>query len=137
MLALAAMREVPKGAAHAYPLAILTRHEIVNDVIGDTPVAVTLCPLCNSAIVFDRTVDGQILRFNVSGLLPNSDLIMWDDVTQRWWQQFRGEGIVRSYTGTLLPMLPSQLMGFDAFVEQYPDHNPLLLNLVNARVPRR
>jgi len=106
--------------ARAYPLAILTRHEIVNDIIGDTPVAVTFCPLCNSAIVFDRQVDGQTLRFGVSGLLRNSDLIMWDDLTQSWWQQFTGEGIVGIYTGRQLVMLPSQVVSFGAFVEQYP-----------------
>ncbi|MCK6578989.1 MAG: DUF3179 domain-containing protein [Anaerolineae bacterium] len=109
------------GSARAYPLAILTRHEIVNDVVSGVPVAVTFCPLCNSAVVFDRTVDGQVLRFGVSGLLRNSDLIMWDDLTQSWWQQFTGEGIVGSYTGTQLTLLPSQVVGFGAFVEQYPD----------------
>lgn len=109
------------GAARAYPLAILTRHEIVNDIVADMPVAVTFCPLCNSAVVFERTVDGQVLRFGVSGLLRNSDLIMWDDVTQSWWQQFTGEGIVGSYTGTQLTLLPSQVVGFGAFVEQYPE----------------
>ncbi len=108
-------------AARVYPLAILTRHEIVNDVIGDVPVAVTFCPLCNSAIVFDRRVDGETLRFGVSGLLRNSDLIMWDDRTQSWWQQFTGEGIVGEYTGRQLEWLPSQIVGFGAFAEQYPD----------------
>ncbi|MGQ9851612.1 MAG: DUF3179 domain-containing (seleno)protein [Aggregatilineaceae bacterium] len=78
------------GSARAYPLAIMTRHEIVNDTLGGVPVAVTFCPLCNSAIVFERTVEGQVLRFGVSGLLRNSDLIMWDDATQSWWQQFTG-----------------------------------------------
>jgi hypothetical protein len=109
------------GTARAYPLAILTRHEIVNDVVGGEAVAVTFCPLCNSAVVFERTLDGQVLRFGVSGLLRNSDLIMWDDATQSWWQQFTGEGIVGAYTGTVLTMLPSQVVGFGAFVEQYPD----------------
>lgn len=108
------------GIARAYPLAILTRHEIANDTIGDTPVAVTFCPLCNSAIVFDRRVDGQTLRFGVSGLLRNSDLIMWDDVTQTLWQQLTGEGIVGAHTGRLLDIVPSQLVGYGAFKEQYP-----------------
>ncbi len=106
--------------ARAYPLAIMTRHEIVNDTFGDQPVAVTFCPLCNSAIVFDREVDGQTYRFGVSGLLRNSDLIMWDDVTQTWWQQFTGEGIVGQHTGDQLTVLPSQVVGFGAFAEQYP-----------------
>lgn len=109
------------GIARAYPLAIMTRHEIVNDVVGGEPVAVTFCPLCNSAIVFERTVDDQVFRFGVSGLLRNSDLIMWDDITQSWWQQFTGTGIVGQYTGHQLTILPSQVVGFGAFAEQYPD----------------
>jgi hypothetical protein len=109
------------GTARAYPLAILTRHEIVNDVVDGEAVAVTFCPLCNSAVVFERTLDGQILRFGVSGLLRNSDLIMWDDATQSWWQQFTGGAIVGAYTGTSLMMLPSHVVGFGAFVEQYQD----------------
>ena len=109
------------GNARAYPLAILISHEIVNDVIGETPIAVTFCPLCNSAIVFDRRIDGDTLRMGVSGLLRNSDLIMWDDRTQSWWQQFTGEGIVGTYTGRLLDIVPSQVVGYGAFKEQYPD----------------
>jgi protein-disulfide isomerase len=108
------------GLARAYPLAILTRHEIANDSINGTPVAVTFCPLCNSAIVFDRRVDGATLRFGVSGLLRNSDLIMWDDETQSLWQQLTGEGIVGAHTGALLDIVPSQLVGYAAFKEQYP-----------------
>ena len=108
------------GVARAYPLAILTRHEIANDVINDLPVAVTFCPLCNSAIVFDRRVAGDTLRFGVSGLLRNSDLIMWDDATQSLWQQLTGEGIVGAHTGRLLDIVPSQLVGYGAFKEQYP-----------------
>ena len=108
------------GVARAYPLAILTRHEIANDIVSDIPVAVTFCPLCNSAIVFDRRVDGDTLRFGVSGLLRHSDLIMWDDATQTLWQQLTGEGIVGAHTGRLLHIVPSQLVGYGAFKEQYP-----------------
>jgi hypothetical protein len=107
--------------ARAYPLAILIWHEIVNDVMGERPVAVTFCPLCNSAMVFDRRVDGQTLRFGVSGLLRHSDLIMWDDVTESWWQQFTGEGLVGEHTGSLLDILPAQVVSFGAFAAQYPD----------------
>lgn len=109
------------GIARAYPLAILTRHEVANDVIGETPIAVTFCPLCNSAIVFNRQVEGDVLRLGVSGFLRKSDLIMWDDKTQSWWQQFTGEGIIGTYTGTFLDIVPSQVVGYGAFKEQYPD----------------
>ncbi len=116
------------GIARAYPLAILTRHEIVNDVIGETPIAATFCPLCNSAIVFDRRVEGDVLRLGVSGFLRKSDLIMWDDKTQSWWQQFTGEGLVGTYTGTLLDIIPSQVVGYGAFKAQYPDGEVLSTN---------
>jgi hypothetical protein len=110
-----------EGEAKAYPLAILIWHEIANDIVGGVPVAVTYCPLCNSAIVFDRRVGDETLTFGVSGNLRNSDLIMWDRQTQSWWQQFTGEGIVGVYTGTQLSFLPSQIVGFGTFAEQYPD----------------
>jgi hypothetical protein len=109
------------GEARAYPLAIMTKHEIVNDNIAGVPIAVTYCPLCNSAIVFVRDVDGVTLRFGTTGMLRKSDLIMWDDVTESWWQQFTGEGIVGTYTGELLEIVPSLLVGYGAFKARYPD----------------
>src|SRR5687768_14424070 len=66
------------GDARAYPLRILTWHEIVNDVVGAVPVAVTYCPLCNAAIVFRRELDGTVLEFGTTGRLRNSDLVMYD-----------------------------------------------------------
>lgn len=108
------------GEARAYPLAILTNHEIVNDEVGGIPVAVTFCPLCNAGIVFDRRVNGDVLRFGVSGNLRNSDLIMWDNVTLSWWQQFTGEAIVGDLTGTQLEMIPAQLVAWEDFKAAYP-----------------
>lgn len=109
------------GDARAYPLEVLTRHEIVNDVAGGVPVVVTFCPLCNSAIVYERTVDEQVLRFGVSGNLMNSDLIMWDDLTESWWQQLTGKGIVGDYNGYQLEIVPSQVISFGVFKDRYPD----------------
>jgi hypothetical protein len=109
------------GETRGYPLAVLTWHEIVNTEIGGEPVTVTFCPLCNSAIVFFRTIDGEVLDFGVSGNLRNSDLIMYDRQTDSWWQQFTGEGIVGDYTGTNLEMIPSQIVGFSQFQEEFPD----------------
>ena len=104
------------GDARAYPLQILTWHEIVNDDIGDVPVAVTFCPLCNSAIAFDRRLDGELLEFGVSGNLRNSDLIMYDRQSHSWWQQFTGEGIVGKYAGRTLEHLPASIVSFADFV---------------------
>jgi len=109
------------GDARAYPLEVLIRHEIVNDVVGGVPVVITFCPLCNSAIVYQRTVDEQILRFGVSGNLMNSDLIMWDDLTESWWQQLTGKGIVGDYNGYQLEVVPSQVISFGVFKNRYPE----------------
>ena len=109
------------GAARAYPLGVLMRHEIVNDELGGMPITVTFCPLCNSAVVFDRRVNGQILDFGVSGNLRFSDLIMWDRQTQSWWQQFVGEAIVGEMTGTLLDILPVRVEAFSIFKERFPE----------------
>ena len=108
------------GDARAYPLEVLTRHEIVNDVVGEIPVAVTFCPLCNSALVYDRRVDGETLRFGVSGNLLNSDLIMWDDLSESWWQQLTGYAIVGEYSGRRLGFVTSQMISFAVFRERYP-----------------
>lgn len=107
--------------AKAYPLAILTRHEIANDEIAGMPVAVTFCPLCNAAVVFKREVNGEVLRFGVSGNLRNSDLIMWDNKTLSWWQQFTGEAIVGDLTGTQLELISAQLVAWKDFKAAYPN----------------
>lgn len=107
--------------ARAYPLGILISHEIVNDEFGGTPVAVTYCPLCNSAVGFIREVDGRTLRFGVSGLLRNSDLVMWDDATTSLWQQITGEAIVGEFTGTKLQLIPTPIVSFGDFADSYTD----------------
>jgi hypothetical protein len=66
------------GEARAYPLRVLTWHEIVNDEVCGVPVVITYCPLCNSAIVFDRRVNSRVLGFGTTGKLRNSDLVMCD-----------------------------------------------------------
>ena len=102
----------------AYPLQILIWHEIVNDTIGGIPVAVTFCPLCNSAVVYDRRVGDAVLDFGTTGKLRNSDLVMYDRQTESWWQQFTGEGIVGVHTGTALKRLPSRVESFARFRER-------------------
>ena len=113
------------GDARAYPLQILTWHEIVNDVVGGAPVAVTFCPLCNSAIVFDRRLDGVTYSFGTTGNLRNSDLIMWDRQTQSWWQQLTGEGIVGELTGKKLTFLPARIISWEDFKTANPDGQAL------------
>ncbi len=109
------------GDARAYPLQILIWHEIVNDMVGDVPVVVTFCPLCNSAIVFDRRVDGQAFEFGTSGLLRYSDLVVYDRSTESLWQQFTGEGIVGEMVGRQLEFLPSSLVSYQDFQDAFPE----------------
>jgi hypothetical protein len=114
--------------ARAYPLQILTWHEIVNDTVGDVPVAVTFCPLCNTAIAFERTVNGQVLDFGTTGRLRFSNLIMYDRQTETWWQQATGEAIAGKLTGTQLKFLPAAIIAWDEFASQYPDGKVLSRN---------
>ncbi len=107
--------------ARAYPLEILTWHEIVNDDVGGVPVAVTFCPLCNTALVFDRRVEGKTLEFGTTGNLRNSDLVMYDRQTESWWQQFGGEAVVGRYTGTTLRQLPARIVAWREFEREHPD----------------
>ena len=116
------------GETKAYPLRILTWHEIVNDKIGGVPVAVTYCPLCNAAIVFDRTVDGKVTEFGVSGKLRFSDMVMYDRDTESWWQQFTGEAIIGERTGTRLKVLPSRTESWSRFAKRHPDAQVLVPN---------
>lgn len=109
------------GEARAYPLAILTWHEIVNDTVGDVPVIVTFCPLCHTALVFERELGGTVHDFGVSGNLRLSDMVMYDRQTETWWQQATGQGIIGELTGAKLEFVPSQLISLEQFAQAYPD----------------
>jgi hypothetical protein len=106
--------------ARAYPLQTLTWHEIVNDVVDGKPVAITFCPLCNTAIAFDASFDGQALDFGTTGRLRFSNLIMYDRQTETWWQQATGEGIAGEYAGEQLTFLPASIIGWEEFKSNFP-----------------
>ena len=148
------------GESRAYPLQVLTWHEIVNDTLGGVPVAVTFCPLCNSALAFDRRVpldaageaavravnpeasveppsdefssafggaseDGLNavlpVTFGVSGLLYNSNLLMFDTASSTLWSQLTGEGAVGTLSGVQLVRYPAQIVSFGEFRAAFPD----------------
>lgn len=113
--------DMPGHPARAYPLRYLTWHEIVNDQVGDVPVAVTYCPLCNTGMVFDRRLGDRVLTFGVSGRLRHSDMIMYDHQTETWWQQALGQAIVGQLTGEALTLLPAWLDGWAAFQAEHPN----------------
>jgi len=119
--------------ARAYPLRILTWHEIVNDVVNGMPVAVTYCPLCNSALVFDRRLDGRVLSFGTTGKLRNSDLVMYDRETEGWWQQYTGEALVGAASGRKLAMLPMRMESIGRFRQRFPDGKVLVPNEPDSR----
>ncbi|OAF12445.1 hypothetical protein AYJ54_06345 [Bradyrhizobium centrolobii] len=115
-----------RGDARAYPLSVLIWHEIANDTVGGTPVAVTYCPLCNAALVFERTVENRVLDFGTTGKLRNSDLVMYDRQTESWWQQFEGDAIVGVMSGKRLHLLPSRLESFVRFRQRFPNGQVLI-----------
>ncbi len=105
----------------AYPVQILIWHEIVNDTVGDVPVAVTYCPLCNSAVTYVREVDGEVTSFGTSGRLFASALVMYDRATESLWTHFDGRAVVGVRTGEQLEFIPSPLIGWADFKEAFPD----------------
>lgn len=112
----------PEGAtARAYPVRYLMWHEIVNDTVAGSPIAVTFCPLCNTGIVFSRRLNGQTLSFGVSGLLRNSDMVMYDRESESWWQQALGLGIVGRHSGQELTQLTAWMESWDSFRTAHPE----------------
>lgn len=109
-----------QGVAKAYPLRILNWHEVVNDRLGDTPITVTYCPLTASGIVYDRRVGGKELTFGVSGLLYESNVLMYDHQTESLWSQLKEEAVTGSHTGAQLSALPSVTTSWQAWRAQHP-----------------
>jgi len=108
------------GDARAYPVQILMWHEIVNDVVGGVPVAVTYCPLCNSAVAYERQIDDVVLEFGTSGRLLNSALVMYDRQTGSLWSHYTGEAIVGEMTGTELTVYPLSTVAWSDWSDAHP-----------------
>jgi hypothetical protein len=105
----------------AYPLRILAWHEIVNDQIGEHAIAVTYCPLARTAMVFDRHINGTKLSFGVSGLLYQSDLVMYDRETDSLWPQISMKAVSGANSGASLRWLPSENTTWRVWRDAYPD----------------
>ncbi len=114
------------GDFRAYPLQIMLWHELVNDVVGGVPVLVTYCPLCNSGVVYDRRLNGEVLTFDNTGRLRHLDMVIFDIDTESWWQQFLGESIIGVNTGARLTPLPARLESLERFMERAPDGQVLM-----------
>ncbi|HUF13917.1 MAG TPA: DUF3179 domain-containing protein [Longimicrobiales bacterium] len=109
-----------RGDARAYPYQILIWHEIVNDVVGGKPLVITYCPLCNTALVFERRHGERLLDFGTTGRLRHSDLVMYDRQTESWWQQATGEAIVGMLAGEELASHPAQTISWADFKRGHP-----------------
>ena len=116
-----------EGQARAYPLRILNWHEVVNDSLGGTPIAVTYCPLCHSSFVFDRRVGGQVREFGVSGLLWNSNVLLYDRQPggsgESLWSQLKMQAICgpAAKRGERLKLLPAELVAWKDWRTRHPD----------------
>lgn len=95
------------GIAKAYPIKILNFHEIVNDHFGDKPVVITFCPLCGSGIAFNAKIKGKPTTFGVSGLLYNSDVLLYDRETESLWSQLMFKAVSGSLVNEELEVLPT------------------------------
>jgi hypothetical protein len=117
------------GDARAYPLTILTWHEIVNDDVGGVPVAVTYCPLCNTPVVWERPlVDGKVTTFGTSGRLYRANLVMHDRATRSYWPQLMGQAVAGTLSGKRLELVPAQLVSFGDFRRAYKGGRVLTRN---------
>ncbi len=114
------------GEARAYPLPVMQCHEVANDVLGGEPIAVTYNPLCDSAVVFDRAVDGATLEFGVSGLLYNSNMLMYDRhpraEAESLWSQLLASAIAgpAAQRGSTLRVLPAWLCTWGEWLAAHP-----------------
>ncbi len=116
-----------ENITRAYPTRILDRHEIVNDTFGETPVAVTYCPLCGSGLAFIRILDGEAVQLGVSGLLHNNDLIIYDRKTESLWQQITGQAIAGPKRGSTLQSLPVTMSLWEEWKAANPSAEVLAL----------
>ena len=108
------------GEARAYPIAVLNWHEIVNDVVGGRPTLVTFCPLCGTGVVFAPPA-GERFDFGVSGLLYNSDVLLYDRQGQSLWSQILAQAISGPSAGEKLAVLPSQHTSWKRWRQLHPD----------------
>lgn len=110
-----------KGEYRAYPARILDQHEIVNDTIAGDALAITWCPLCGSAVGISRRVSGTVTEFGVSGLLYNSDLVLYDRETKTLWDQIGAQGIVGPLTGQKLDLIPVSMSRWSTWRTAHPE----------------
>ena len=126
-----------EGVARAYPISILNWHEIVNDQINDQRFAITYCPLCGTGVAFDTRIDGKSSDFGVSGLLYNSDVLLYDRNSESLWSQILATAISGKQVGDKLQRLPIRHTSWKSWLETYPSTQVLSINTGYPRDYRR
>jgi hypothetical protein len=109
------------GVTRAYPISILNWHELVNDEIAGQPVVISFCPLCGTGMAFSSEVKGKRLEFGVSGLLYNSDVLLYDRTTDSLWSQIKSEAVSGPLIGEKLELLPLIQMTWSSWKARYPE----------------
>lgn len=117
----------------AYPLRVLVWHEIVNDTIEGEPVVITYCPLCGTGMVFSRESGGKVRTFAVSGLLYQSNLLMYDRETESLWSQLAMKAVSGAQAGAELHWISSEHMTWRAWREAHPEGKVLSTQTGYAR----
>ena len=106
--------------AKAYPLRILNWHQVVNDEIDGTPIAITYCPLSGSAVVFDRRVGGEVLTFGVSGRLYQGNVLLFDHQSSSLWSQLAGVALTGERMGAHLEEVAAVLTTWGDWLREHP-----------------
>ena len=112
------------GQAKAYPLKILDRHEAVNDRLGGRSFAVTYCPLCDSSAVFDRQYGAEVIELGISGLLFNSNVLLYDRAKQgpeSLWSQMASAAVTSAKSGQRLKRLPLEVTSWSDWAARHPE----------------
>lgn len=109
------------GISKAYPIAILNWHEIVNDEFAGEPVAVTYCPLCGTGIAYRARAGDETLTFGVSGLLYNSDMLLYDRKTRSLWSQIMRQAVSGPMKGAKLEAIPIDHTRWSDWRQRHPD----------------
>lgn len=124
---------VRHGVAKAYPVRIMNWHEIVNDRFGSEKIVVTFCPLCGTGMAFESQIGGRALDFGVSGLLYNSDVLLYDRQTESLWSQILGKAISGAFQGTALRAVPLAHTTWSDWQQRHPATRVLSMETGHAR----
>jgi hypothetical protein len=123
-----------KGEKRVYPLQIMVWHEIVNDRIAGDPILITYCPLCGSGIAYERKINGTEVEFGTSGKLYNSNLVMYDRMTDTYWSQIDGLAIYGELTGYKLSAISIETVSWGEWKKVHPDSKVLSQDTGHSRV---